>query len=75
MKKTSIAIALGAMFMSGAAFAAADFATADANSDGQVTVEEAAAAAPEITAEKFKAADTNGDGSLSAEEYAAATAS
>jgi len=74
MKKTSIAIAAGAMFMSGAAFAAEEFATADANADGQVTMEEAAAAAPEITEEKFKAADANSDGTLSAEEYAAATA-
>ena len=74
MKKTSIAIAAGAMFMSSAAFAAEEFATADVNSDGQVTVEEAAAAAPEITPEKFAEADANGDGTLSAEEYAAATA-
>jgi hypothetical protein len=74
MKKILIAIASGAMFMSGAAFAAEDFATADANSDGQVTMEEAAAAAPEITMEKFQAADANGDGALSAEEYAAAMA-
>ena len=74
MKKSSIAIAAGAMFISGTAFAAEDFATADANSDGQVTVEEAAAAAPEITPEKFSEADANGDGTLSAEEYTAATA-
>ena len=74
MKKTSFVIALGAMFFSSAAFAAEDFATADANADGQVTAEEAVAAAPEITAEKFAAADANGDGALSADEYAAATA-
>ena len=73
MKKL-FAIALGAMFMAGVAFAAEDFATADADNDGQVTVEEAAAAAPEITEEKFKEADANSDGTLSAEEYAAATA-
>lgn len=74
MKKTSIAIALSALFAAGTAFAAEDFATADANADGQVTAEEAAAAAPEITPEKFAEADANGDGTLSAEEYAAATA-
>ena len=74
MKKTPFVIALGAMFFAGAAFAAEDFATADADNDGQVTVEEAAAAAPEITEEKFKEADANSDGTLSAEEYAAATA-
>ena len=74
MKKASIAIALGAMFFSGAAFAAADFATADANSDGQVTMAEAVAAAPEITPEKFQLADANRDGALSAKEYAAAVA-
>ncbi|HSG96120.1 MAG TPA: hypothetical protein VLA28_11405 [Afifellaceae bacterium] len=74
MKKPSIALAAGALFLSGAAFAAEEFAVADANADGQVTVEEAAVAAPEITPEKFAEADANGDGTLSAEEYAAATA-
>ncbi|MDH3194837.1 MAG: hypothetical protein OEL78_00840 [Hyphomicrobiales bacterium] len=74
MKKTPLVVALGAMFMVGTAFAAEDFATADANADGQVTVEEAAAAAPEITPEIFAEADANGDGTLSADEYAAATA-
>ena len=74
MNRKSIAIAMGAMFLSGAALAAEDFSTADADSDGQVTMEEAAAAAPEITEEKFAAADANGDGTLSEEEYAAAVA-
>ena len=74
MKKSPIAIALGAMFVSGVALAAADFAGVDANADGQATMEEVAAAAPEVTEEKFKMADANGDGVLTAEEYAAAVA-
>lgn len=74
MKKTPLAILLGAMLVSGSAFAAADFTVVDANADGFVTVEEAAIGAPEITADTFKSADANGDGALSAEEYAVATA-
>jgi len=74
MKKTPLAVLLGALFISGSALAAADFSVVDANADGFVTAEEAAAGAPEITAESFKAADANGDGALSAEEYAVAVA-
>ena len=73
MKLTPIAFALGTMFVSTATFAAADFATVDANADGQISMEEAAVRMPEMTAEQFKAADADGDGSLSAAEYAAAT--
>jgi len=74
MNMKPIALALGALFVSSAAFAAADFATVDANADGLVTIEEAALGAPEITTEAFQEADANGDGALSAEEYAVATA-
>ncbi len=72
MKLTPIAFALGTIFVSSTVFAAADFATADVNADGQVSMEEAAVRIPEMTAEQFKAADADGDGSLSAAEYAAA---
>ncbi len=74
MKLTPIAFALGTMFVSSAAFAAADFVTVDVNADGQISMEEAAVKVPEMTAEQFKAADANGDGVLSADEYAAAMA-
>lgn len=74
MRKTPLAIVLGALFVSSTAFAAADFTVVDANADGFVTAEEAAVGAPEITADSFKAADANGDGALTAEEYAVATA-
>jgi hypothetical protein len=60
--------------VSTAVFAAADFATVDANADGMATWEEVAAAAPDISEERFKAADANSDGSLSADEYTALTA-
>lgn len=45
-----------------------DFATLDANNDGQLTMEELRNA----RAAMFAAADTNGDGALSAEEMTAA---
>jgi hypothetical protein len=52
----------------------ADFATADANSDNMVSMEEASGAGLTWTDEEFKAADADGDGSLSEEEFAAASA-
>ncbi len=44
-----------------------DFATLDANSDGQITMDEIKAQAQS----RFAAADTNGDGALSADELTA----
>ena len=73
MKKTPLIVLLGALFVSGTAFAAAEVTEVDANGDGFVTAEEAAVGAPEITPEAFQSADANGDGALSAEEYAVAT--
>lgn len=46
------------------------FEEVDANGDGQITQDEAAA----IEGLDFAAADTNQDGALSMEEYSAATA-
>jgi hypothetical protein len=69
--KTSFAVLFGTLFVSTAAFAAADFATVDANADAMATWEEVAAAAPDISEERFKAADADGNGSLSADEYTA----
>lgn len=48
--------------------AAADFATADADGDGKLTMEEAKVMIPDLTAEEFESADEDGDGMLSAEE-------
>ncbi len=73
MKLTPIAIAFGAMFVTSAAFAAEDFAKVDADADGKVTMEEAKAVMPDMSADKFKAADKNGDGALDPKEYAEAT--
>lgn len=68
MKRTILA--LGLVAFTAPAFAqAADFATADTNGDGLVTMEELKAALPDITAEAATAADTDGDGMLNEEEY------
>lgn len=58
--------------LSSAAFAqaATDFATVDADASGGVSLTEAQAAWPELTAEAFTAADIDANGELSAEEYA-----
>lgn len=75
MKKTLLmaAVLTGLVATAGAASAdergaRPDFATLDANGDGQLTQDELQAQA----ASRFAAADTNGDGALSAEEMAAA---
>lgn len=52
---------------------APDFATADANGDGQLTLEEVKAALPDVEDATIVAADANQDGAISAEEYAALT--
>jgi EF hand len=50
-----------------------DFVKVDANADGKVSVEEAAAAGWVWTPEQFAAADRDSDGSLSADEFVTAT--
>ena len=51
------------------AFAAMDFATVDADSDGQVTLDEAKAAGIEWTEDQFAAADVDKSGGLSEAEF------
>ena len=51
------------------------FAQADANADGQVTMEEAKIALPDVEEALIVAADTDGNGALSEEEYTALTTS
>lgn len=46
-----------------------DFATADADGNGVVTVEELKAVMPDVSEDKVKAADKNGDGQLDETEY------
>lgn len=48
-----------------------DFATADADGNGTVSMEELKAVMPDVSEDKVKAADANGDGQLDEEEYAA----
>lgn len=50
---------------------APDFATADANGDGALTLEEVKAALPNVEEANIVAADANNDGSLSTDEYTA----
>ena len=51
------------------------FSEADANADGQVTMEEAKVALPDMDEATIAAADANGDGALDEAEYTALTAS
>lgn len=62
--------------LSGAAMAqaATDFATVDTDASGGVSLVEAQAAWPDLTAEAFASADIDGNGELSAEEYGALVA-
>ncbi|PHP64849.1 calmodulin [Zhengella mangrovi] len=74
MKKLILALGLTALTFSPALAQDADFAATDANGDGMVTMEEAAAAGYDWSQEDFNAADTDGSGALSQEEFDAATA-
>ena len=46
-----------------------NFAAADGNKDGIVTMAEAVAAIPTLTQDQFNKADTNGDGKLDEAEF------
>ena len=72
MKKIILALGLGVL--STAAFAQApDFAAADADGDGAVSLAEAKAAMPDTDEAAIVAADANNDGALSQDEYTALT--
>ncbi|MEM6463400.1 MAG: EF-hand domain-containing protein [Pseudomonadota bacterium] len=72
MKKLLLAIGLTAFPL--AAYAASvDFSTADADGSGTVTMEEAMAAMPDVSADAVAAADSDGDGVLTVAEYEALT--
>lgn len=64
-----LAIALGLALVSGSVFAGG-FSSLDANSDGAISKEEAAADA--TLASVFDQVDANGDGAISQAEYEAA---
>ena len=68
MKKLLVATAVSLVTMAAAAYAL-EYAEADANGDGQVTIDEAVAAMPETSSDLIAAADTDGDGVLSAAEF------
>lgn len=71
MKKFVFALSLLALGATPALSATVDFATVDANADGQVTMDEAKAAGLDWTEAQFAAADTDASGGLSQEEYEA----
>ena len=72
MKKLILALSLTGFAALPALAQEADFAKVDANADGMVSMEEAAAAGWTWTEDDFKGADADGDGSLNADEFAAA---
>lgn len=51
-----------------------DFTTADSNTDGSVSFDEALAVLPNLTQDQYNAADANSDGSLDETEFAALAA-
>jgi hypothetical protein len=76
MRKFATGLVALSLFAAPAAFAqnAGDFATADANGDGIVTLEEMQAIWPEFTADQLTAADTDLSGGLSDTEFDEAVA-
>lgn len=69
-------MALGLLAVGAAsAQTAPDYATLDADGDGNVTLAEVKTALPDRSDDQLIAADADGDGNLSADEYAALTAS
>lgn len=74
MKKLLAALSI-ATFTTFAYAAGPAFTTADANSDGVISMEEAKVALPEMEEAKIVAADANNDGALSEEEYVTLTSS
>jgi hypothetical protein len=68
MKKL-IAILLLSAYGASAALAA-EFAAADTDGSGAVSMEEARAAIPDLSEDAFKAADADASGDLSEEEFA-----
>ncbi len=73
MKNVVLALGFAALLSGPALAQEMDFATVDADGNGQVTMEEAAAAGWEWSDEDFGAADADGNGTLSEEEFATAT--
>ncbi|MCB1338973.1 MAG: hypothetical protein KDK10_16480 [Maritimibacter sp.] len=73
MKPLKIApVALGLMLAASSALYAQD-AGADTDGDGLVSMDEFAAAYPDLGEDAFTSADANADGMLDADEIAAAT--
>lgn len=73
MRKFVLALALVGLGAVPALAQETDFATVDADGDGLVSMNEAAAAGWNWSSDDFNAADTDGDGGLNADEFAAAT--
>ncbi|MDF1777198.1 MAG: hypothetical protein P1V21_07540 [Rhizobiaceae bacterium] len=72
MKKLLLALGISAFSIAApmAAYAqAVDFSVADADGNGEVTMEELMEALPDVSADAAAEADTDEDGVLSQEEY------
>ncbi|MEX3010927.1 hypothetical protein [Hoeflea sp. TYP-13] len=70
MKKLLLAMGFAAFSMAASA-ETVEFATADADGNGAVTMEEAMAAMPNVSSDTVAAADSDGDGVLTVAEYEA----
>lgn len=73
MKTFKLAPAAFGLLIAAAPALYAQDAGPDTDGDGMVTMEEFAAAWPDLAEDAFVAADTNADGALDADEIAAAT--
>lgn len=73
MNKTVITLAalLGLSATGGAFAQGLDFASLDADGNGEISMEELQTAIPDLTPESFAMLDTDASGALSAEEFAA----
>lgn len=70
MKKILVSVlALGLATSAMAQTAAPDFAAADADKSGDISLAEAQVVWPDLTADAFTAADTDASGALSQEEF------
>ena len=70
MNKLWTVLATAGFLLAGPALAAGvAFEDADTNGDGAVSMDEAKAVMPDLTAEQFAAADGNADGVLSSDEF------
>ncbi len=69
MRKTLLITAAAALGVAGGALAA-EFSEVDTDSNGQLSLEEVQAVAPNVTEDEFSSYDGNADGALNENEFA-----